>query len=248
MPACCGTSPFTSQREAWKSSMKICACKSDVVTYWPCRISRAPATPAAFLARITVRRKIRNRYAGAHRTLPRKPGDRHRVRPCLVRSDRSPGARDKALLAEAGNAAENMRGLISRRPIVDPQPPLHVGPKVLDHHVGVLDQALEGGETLRRLEVERDARLLRCRFWKSGALARSARRSPMASAGRLDLDHVGAPIGQLAHAGRTGTDLRQIEHREAFERARSFRGRHSRDPTNASLRPSGARRGRRHSP
>ena len=30
-----GTSRLTSQREAWKSSMKICACSSEVGIHWP---------------------------------------------------------------------------------------------------------------------------------------------------------------------------------------------------------------------
>ena len=35
LPACFATSPAISQREAWKSSMKICASSKEVWTHWP---------------------------------------------------------------------------------------------------------------------------------------------------------------------------------------------------------------------
>ena len=66
-------------------------------------------------------------------------------------------------------------------------------------------------------------RLLRCRFWKSGSWR--AAKSAWRAAGRiglahLDLDDVGAPIGELAHAGRAGAHPRQVEHDEPGERRR----------------------------
>ena len=54
-----------------------------------------------------------------------------------------------------------MRLLILRSDVVvDAEPVLHVGAEILHHHVGLLDQALEGGEPLRRFEVERHAALV----------------------------------------------------------------------------------------
>ena len=45
------TSPLISQRAAWKSSMKICACSSEVVMCWPffdfSRSSSATMMPSA---------------------------------------------------------------------------------------------------------------------------------------------------------------------------------------------------------
>src|SRR6516165_9864170 len=53
-------------------------------------------------------------------------------------------------------------------------------------------------------------RLLRCRFWKSNP----SRREPVTSprlARLLDLDHIGAPIGELANRRRPGAGMTQIE-------------------------------------
>ena len=59
-------------------------------------------------------------------------------------------------------------------------------------------------------------RLLRWRFWKSGPCAVAAH--PGVALGRFDLDHLRAPVGELAHRGRTGAHARQIDHLEAGER------------------------------
>ena len=60
-------------------------------------------------------------------------------------------------------------------------------------------------------------RLLRCRFWKSGPWRGPPSPSPGAGR-RLDLDDLGAPIGELAHRGRTGAHAGQVEHLEAGKR------------------------------
>ncbi len=67
--------------------------------------------------------------------------------------------------------------------------------------------------------LSRIARLLRCRFWKSGP-------SPFAADvlaggfGRLDADHIGAPVGEMADAGGTGAGQCQIQHFQSAERQR----------------------------
>src|ERR1700685_3524540 len=72
------------------------------------------------------------------------------------------------------------------------------------------------------------ARLLRCRFWKSEPWRRpsrlSGRRIPQQ---RIDLDDIGAPVRELAHAGRPGADAGEIEHGEAGQGLRGARERHS---------------------
>jgi hypothetical protein len=78
LPACFGTSWPISQRAAWKSSMKICACSSEVCTHWPSpersRSSSAIRMPCA-QKRPGV--EVGDRDADAHRPLARQAGDRH---------------------------------------------------------------------------------------------------------------------------------------------------------------------------
>jgi hypothetical protein len=54
--------------------------------------------------------------------------------------------------------------IFAQRLVVDAQPLLHVGAEILDQHVGFLDHPLEGGEPLRRLQIERHAALVAVRF------------------------------------------------------------------------------------
>src|SRR5712692_1691746 len=58
-------------------------------------------------------------------------------------------------------------------------------------------------------------RLLRCRFMKSEPLRPAETFAVGAALRHLDLDDLGTPVGELAHAGRTGAHTRQIEHGEA---------------------------------
>src|SRR5262249_2523043 len=67
--------------------------------------------------------------------------------------------------------------------------------------------------------------LLRCRFWKSKpwrGLAGARRRRPgcvaAAALWRLDLDHVGAPVGELAHRRRPGAMGGEVDHADVRER------------------------------
>ena len=88
---------------------------------------------------------------------------------------------------------------LRERLVVDAEAVLHVGPEVLDHHVGLLDQAQEDREAFRRLQVERDAALVAVQVLE----VRPSRGPPGLAAPplrRLDLDDVGAPVGELAHA------------------------------------------------
>ena len=66
--------------------------------------------------------------------------------------------------------------ILRQRLVVDAEPLLHVGAEILDHHVGLLDHALEGGEPFRRLQIQRHAALVAMQVLKIAALARAAHR------------------------------------------------------------------------
>src|ERR1019366_3902446 len=83
-------------------------------------------------------------------------------------------------------------------------------------HVGLRDHAQEGGVPLRRLEVEGHAALVAMQVLEIRPLAWAARALAfLQTLRRLDLDDVGAPIGELAHASRPGTHAREVENGEA---------------------------------
>ena len=79
-----------------------------------------------------------------------------------------------------------------------------------------VDQALEHALGFGQLEVEGHRTLVAVQVLHVRAEARPAHCFVRVdSRGRLDLDHVGAEVGELAHAGRAGPDAREIEDAEA---------------------------------
>ena len=101
------------------------------------------------------------------------------------------------------------------------------GPEAFDDHVGVLRQRQERVAAPRVLEVERDAALVAIHGAVEGRdgsrpVAEVAR--IVAGAGVLDLDHVGAEVGEIERADRARQQPRQVEHADALERGGGVRG------------------------
>ena len=161
--------------------------------------------------------KIGHRNAGAHRPLARQAGDRHHPAHALRDLVEARPVAIGPVLAETGNAAEN-NALIDllQALVIDAETVLYVGTEILHHDVGFLDHAQEDGAAFRRFEVESHAALVAVQILEIRPLARTARPFALFQARRrLDLDDIGAPIGELTHAGRPRAYARQIEHGEA---------------------------------
>src|SRR4029453_2028112 len=158
--------------------------------------------------------------AGTHRSLPFHAGDPHKPAHALGDLVEARAFGVGAVLAEARDRAQDdARVHLLQAFVVDAQPELHVGAVVLDHDVGLLDQLLEDGEAVGFLEIERDRLLVAMQVLEVWSVARPAH-VHVAGAGRhLDLDAVGAPIGEVAHRRRTGAYARQVEHGEAGKRS-----------------------------
>ena len=93
------------------------------------------------------------------------------------------------------------------------------GPHVLDDDVGLFGEPHEDLAALVGLQVQRDGALVAMQVLEVRAVAAADHFAGFAGfRRRLDADHVGAPVGQRAHAGRTGARQRQIEHLEARQR------------------------------
>ncbi len=118
------------------------------------------------------------------------------------------------VLAEARDAGIDQAPV--ERPqalIVDAEPELHVGTKILHQHVGRGDEPLQDLDAVLLLEVERHAPLVAVKILEIGEVAPAAELAIALS--RLDLDDLGAPIGKLAHGGRARAHAGEIDDLEA---------------------------------
>jgi hypothetical protein len=114
--------------------------------------------------------------------------------------------------------------------LVRPQAPaLHrAGAEVLDQHIGVCGQPAHDVLRRRVFQVQRH-RALVARLHlppdRGAVLEQPPFAQRVARAGRLDLDHIGAEIGQRLGRERPGDQLPEFEDLEAGERAGSRGGR-----------------------
>ena len=170
--------------------------------------------------------EISDRDADAHRPLPRQPGDRHQAAHALRYLIEAGPQSIRTVLAEAGNAAIDDAWIdLAAGLIVDAEAVLHIGPVVLDDHVGLLDELKENPLAVIGLQIQGHRPLVTMQVLEVEPVARPA--EPLAAAGLrrfLDLDHVGTPIGKLPNAGRSRTYAGEVEHLEAGKR--QLAGRH----------------------
>src|SRR5207253_2433646 len=97
----------------------------------------------------------------------------------------------------------------------------HLRPKILDDDVGLLGQFEENSLALLGLQVEGQAALVAMQVLEIEPVAPRAGHVASGLARLLDLDHVGAPIGELPNRSRPGAGMTQIENGEAGKRQRS---------------------------
>ena len=114
-------------------------------------------------------------------------------------------------MREAGHRAVDQRRVLLRRRLGADAEAVHdAGPEVLDHHVGAVDQALRDLEVAGRLEVEGDASL--------AALEEGVGRMlPARAARRVDVDDVGALVGEHDAGQRAGDVLAEIDNADTGE-------------------------------
>src|ERR1700730_16781030 len=97
----------------------------------------------------------------------------------------------------------------------------HAGAEILDDHIGAPDQLLDHGPALRRLQIDRDAALVRIQHREIEAVRTlhvlQLAAGDVAAAGHLDLDHVGTHPGQQLRPGRARLNMAQIENAYAVK-------------------------------
>ncbi len=97
------------------------------------------------------------------------------------------------------------------------------GRKFSTTHVGLFCKALEHREPPSVLQIERHRPLVAVQVLEVRAATRAAEWLAAIFQQGIDLDDIGAPIGELTHAGRSGTDPGQIEHGKTGQGLRGMR-------------------------
>ena len=163
--------------------------------------------------------QVCDRDSDAHRPLSRKAGYRHETAHPLRDLVDAGARRVRARLAEARDrAVDDARVDLGDALIVDAEAVLHVAAIVLDDDVGVLRQSHEDRLALGALEVERQRTLVAMQVLEVEAVALAAHGVDVVVGGRLDLDDVGAPVGELASCGWAGTVCGEVEDAQVRER------------------------------
>src|SRR5207248_10134532 len=93
--------------------------------------------------------------------------------------------------------------------------------EILDDDVSLLRQFEEDRLPLLGLQIEREATLVAVQVLEIEPVAPRAGDIAPRLARLLDLDHIGAPIGELTNRRRPGAGMTQIENGVAGERQRS---------------------------
>jgi hypothetical protein len=157
--------------------------------------------------------------AGAHRSASRLAGRHHEPAHALrdLVEPRALGV--GAVLPEARDRSEDDAPVhLGERRVVDAEAVLHVRAEVLHHHVGALGEAHEDRAAFGLLEVERHRALVAVQVLHVETVARPAHGVELHRGRKLDLDHVGAEVGELLDAGGTCAHAREVEHTDARER------------------------------
>ena len=167
------------------------------------------------------RRQVRNRNARAHRPASRLSRDRHEAAQALRDLVETGPVRVGPVLAKTGNARiDQPRIELAQCRIVDAEAPLHVGPVVLDHDIGLRGEPAKNLDALRRLQVEADRTLVAVQILEIRPMAGAAEPFALLHMFRqLDLDDIGAPVRELTRRCRAGPHAREIEHGKTGKRA-----------------------------
>ena len=111
---------------------------------------------------------------------------------------------------------DEVRELGLERGVVEAERGHQAGAEVLEHDVARADQLLRRRQAFGGVDVEDDALLVAVeRAEEADAEARQLAR--LVAAGRLDLDHLGAEVGEDHPAGRAHDHVRELDDADAVE-------------------------------
>ena len=102
--------------------------------------------------------------------------------------------------------------------VVDAEPVLDRRAEILDDDIGLLGQLHEDREPVLGLQVEGQAALVAMEILEIEPFAPRAGHVAAVIAALLDLDDIGAPIGELADRSRPGAGMSEVEDGKAGQR------------------------------
>ena len=170
--------------------------------------------------------QVGHRHADAMRLALGRASDRHQPGHALDDVVVSGAVRIRPILPEAGDRTiDQPREIGLQAGVIQPVFPEATDLEVLDHHIGAGQQGADLGLPLGRGEIRRDRSLAPVRRVEIGgdrpALAVDEGRAPAArviALRSLDLDHLGAQIGQGLAGPGPGQDPRQFDNLQAGQR------------------------------
>ena len=167
-------------------------------------------------------RQVDHRHADAHRPRLGRAVDRDQAGRGLHHGVVAREAAQRAVGAEARDAGMDQARELLRQRLVADAPFLHgAGLEILDQHVGRLEQFQQDLAAFLLGEVERHRALVAVDAGEVGGDAflveRRAPQPGLVALRRLDLDHLGAVIGQHLGAVRPAQHTRQIDDFQAFQ-------------------------------
>ena len=163
---------------------------------------------------------VDQRGRGAERLADRLAGQRHQPAHRLAERIECGAVAIGPVLAEAGDRDQDDVGLQLAQLLIAEAHRLHrAGAEILQHDVGGLHQRGEDLLAASRAHVQAEALLAAVVDGEIDALAAHHRLgfAGFLAAELLDLDHLGAEIGQDHAAARPGLIPRQFQHPNAFE-------------------------------
>src|SRR5205085_4152741 len=128
---------------------------------------------------------------------------------------------ERPLVAITGQPGINeARVELFKTRIIDAEASRHRGPEILDQHIGALDHAVQDRESLLLLQIEGNGALAAIGPEEKASLTRQAggELAQHVALRRLDLDDVGAEIGEERATVGPCQITAEIEHRDAAER------------------------------
>ena len=151
----------------------------------------------------------------------RRPGEQHRASGGELHYLRCLAVLVGPVLSEVGYRSENHTGVEPLDPgVSQPESRHHTGPEALHDYLGPPGQQLEHLDARRTLEVQRNAELIVIEELEQRAglgvgeviVERAQPAARVAAARPLDLDDVGAVVGEQLGAERPGDVMGQVQH------------------------------------